>query len=297
MFKFSVPQKVYEIGGVKVGGDVGENPTVMIGSIFYYGDKVVQDDKNGVFDREKAEELIMKVEDLSDRTGLPAMVDVVCSSANVAAKYLEFAADVTEMPILIDAVSEDAAIRGMEYAEEIGIINRTILNSITPETKESVYKKIKDVGLEAAILLTYSSRAIISYKERVKLLENMIPRVKEAGIVKPLIDTVVMDISTLGLACKAIYEVKDRFGYPAGCGAHNAIDSWGALKRRKDKQLKLACSSIVNGLPIAVGADFVLYGPINAAEYIFPAIGIIDASYGQVMMAVSYTHLTLPTKA
>ena len=165
LFKFSVPQKVYEIGGVKVGGDVGENPTVMIGSIFYYGDKVVQDDKNGVFDREKAEELIMKVEDLSDRTGLPAMVDVVCSSANVAAKYLEFAADVTEMPILIDAVSEDAAIRGMEYAEEIGIINRTILNSITPETKESVYKKIKDVGLEAAILLTYSSRAIISYKE------------------------------------------------------------------------------------------------------------------------------------
>ena len=35
MFKFSKEQLVYEIAGVKVGGEVGENPTVMIGSIFY----------------------------------------------------------------------------------------------------------------------------------------------------------------------------------------------------------------------------------------------------------------------
>jgi len=40
----------------------------------------------------------------------------------------------------------------------------------------------------------------------------------------------------------------------------------------------------VNGLPIAIGADFVLYGPVSSAEYMFPAISLIDASYGQIMM-------------
>ena len=283
MFTFSASQKVYEIGGVKVGGDVGENPTVMIGSMFYLGDKIVQDAENGVFDREKAEELVRRVEELSDKTGLPAMLDVVCSTGKVALKYLEFAADVTEMPILIDAVTEEAAIKGLEHAKDLGIVDRTILNSITPETKEPVYKKIKEVGLEAAVLLTFSSRAIISSSERVKLLKTMIPKVEEAGIAKPLVDTVVVDISTLGLACRAIYEVKDKFGYPAGCAAHNAVASWSALKR-KSKELRHVCSSIVNGLPVAIGADFVLYGPIKSAEYIFPAITLIDASYGQVLM-------------
>ena len=30
MFKFGKEQKVFDIAGVKIGGDVGENPTVMI---------------------------------------------------------------------------------------------------------------------------------------------------------------------------------------------------------------------------------------------------------------------------
>ena len=284
MFKFSSPQKVYEIGGVKIGGEIGENPTVMIGSIFYKGDKLVEDEREGRFKREDASGLIAKVEEISDKTGLPAMLDVVCSTTENAGKYLEFAAETTEMPILIDAVSEEAAIEGLKKARELGIIDRTILNSVNPETKDPVYETIKEVGLESAILLTFSSTAIISSKARVELLEKMIPKAADAGITKPLIDTVVLDIATLGLACKAIYQVKDRFGYPSGCGAHNAIESWGTLKKKRDKQLKLVCSSIVNGLPIAIGADFVLYGPIKAAEYMFPAISLIDASYGQLLM-------------
>lgn len=284
MFKFNKEQAVYDIAGVKIGGNVGENPTVMIGSIFYKGDKTVQDDKTGTFEKERAKELIAKVEEISNRTGLSAMLDVVCTSAQVAEKYLRFAADATRMPILIDAVSEEAAVRGMDYAKELGIIDRTILNSINPETKEPVYWKIKEVGLESAIILTYSTKAIISSRERVNLLETLIPKVEKAGIRKILVDTVVMDIATLGLACKAIYEVKDKFGYPAGCGAHNAIDSWKSLKEKKDKQLTLICSSAANGLPIAIGADFVLYGPLNIAGYIFPAVSLIDAAYGQTLM-------------
>jgi len=284
MLQFEKEQKVYEISGVKIGGQLGENPTVMIGSIFYKGDKIVKDEKTGTFDQERAEELIAKLEEISDRTGLPAMLDVVCSEPQVAEKYLEFAADATGMPISIDAVSEEAGLKGIECAKELGMVERTIFNSLNPETKLQIYEKIEEVGLDSAIALTYSTRAIISSKERVKLLDTLIPRAETAGIRNVLVDTVVMDIATLGLACKAIYEVKNKFGYPAGCGAHNAVESWRALKKKKDKMLTAVCSSIVNGLPIAIGADFVLYGPINAAEYMFPAISLIDASYGQVLM-------------
>ncbi|MEM0010968.1 MAG: hypothetical protein QXT84_04655, partial [Candidatus Bathyarchaeia archaeon] len=96
--------------------------------------------------------------------------------------------------------------------------------------------------------------------------------------------TTVLDIATLGLACKAIFEVKERYGYPAGCGAHNAIASWKALKEKKNKILEISCSSIANGLPVAIGADFILYGPVSDAEYIFPAISLINAAYAQILM-------------
>ena len=274
----------YDIGGIKVGGEVGENPTVMIGSIFYRGDKIISDEKAGVFDREKARELISKVEEMSERTGLSAMLDVVCTYAETARGYLEFVADATQMPILIDAVSEEAAATGLESAKELGIIDRTVLNSVNPETREKVYEKINETGLKAALLLTYSTKAIISSKERINVLEAMIPKVKAAGVEKMLVDTVVIDIATLGLACKAIREVKERFGLPAGCGAHNAISSWKTLKEKKDKTLTLTCSSVANSLPIALGADFVLYGPISEAAYVFPAVGLIDAAFGQALM-------------
>jgi len=283
MFRFEAEQKVFEIGGVKVGGYPGEHPTVLIGSIFYLGDKVVIDEKKGLFDREEASNLIHQAEEISTRIGVPSMLDVVCSNGDVAAKYLEFAAETTEMPILLDAVNEEAALKGLDCAKELGIIDRTVFNSITPDTKEAVFKKIRRVELKSAILLTYSSRAIISSEWRVKLLDQMIPKAVEAGIDKPLIDTVVVDISTLGLACKAIFEIKNRYGYPAGCGAHNAVGSWTTLKK-KSREVKVACSTVVNCMPAAIGADFVLYGPLKYARYIFPAVGVIDAAYGQLLM-------------
>ncbi|HDO42190.1 MAG TPA: hypothetical protein ENH03_04750, partial [Candidatus Bathyarchaeota archaeon] len=221
---------------------------------------------------------------ISDRTGLPAILDVVCSTPENARKYLEFAADATEMPISIDFVSEEAGLTGMETAKELDIVDRILLNSINPKTNPSIYDKVREVGIRSAIALTYSTKAIISYKERIKLLDVLIPKMREAGIENILVDTVVLDIATLGLACKAIYEVKERFGYPAGCGAHNAIASWKSLKKKKDKTLSMVCASIANGLPIAIGADFVLYGPINDAKYIFPAISLINAAYAQILM-------------
>lgn len=256
----------------------------MIGSIFHKGDLCILDEDTGELDRKLVEALIKRVEEQSDRTGLQAMLDIVCSIPGTVRDYLEICTNATEMPILLDAVSEEAAINGIEHAEEMGLLNRTIFNSLNPHTSNEVLEKIKDVGLRSAVVLTYSSKAVTSYVERVRLLETLIPKIAEAGVRNILVDTFVMDVPTLGLSCRAIYEVKDRYGYPAGCGAHNAVGSWKSLKKKRDQRLKLVCDSVVDSLPIATGADFVFYGPINGAKHMFTAVGIIDACYGQIQM-------------
>ena len=65
IFKFESKQLTFEIAGVKVGGEIGENPTVMIGSIFYSGDKIVKNGAEGIFDEEAARDIIAKTEELS----------------------------------------------------------------------------------------------------------------------------------------------------------------------------------------------------------------------------------------
>lgn len=284
MITFKQNPKTFEIGEIKIGGRIGVNPTVMIGSIFYKRDPLITNSKTGEFSIAAANALIEEVEEVSERTGVPFMLDVVCSIDERVEDYLGWAADATSNPLLIDAVSNEAALRGLEYVREQGILSRTVFNSLNKATSSLIYDKISEIGLESAIILTYSNEAAASSTERVKLLETLLPRARSAGISKPLIDTFVMDVPTLGLACKALIEVKSKYGLPVGCGAHNASGAWRQLKKQRDVQITTACSTVIDTLPAALGADYIIYGPLSMASYLFPAVGVIDTAYGQVAL-------------
>ncbi|MGE5893266.1 MAG: tetrahydromethanopterin S-methyltransferase, partial [bacterium] len=73
MFRFQKDQKVFDLNGIKIGGQPGENPPLMISSMFHNKDRIVQDRK-GNFDRQRAKEIIKKQEELSAATGIPGMV-------------------------------------------------------------------------------------------------------------------------------------------------------------------------------------------------------------------------------
>ena len=47
MFRFDKEQIVLDVAGVKVGGQPGEYPTVLAGTIFYGGHKIIEDEKAG----------------------------------------------------------------------------------------------------------------------------------------------------------------------------------------------------------------------------------------------------------
>src|SRR3990172_6400978 len=75
MFRFDKEQKVFTLDGIKVGGQPGENPPLLISSMFHNKDRIVTDRK-GNFDRAKAAELIKIQEGLSASTGIPSMATI-----------------------------------------------------------------------------------------------------------------------------------------------------------------------------------------------------------------------------
>jgi len=283
MWTFEKEQKQFEIGKVKIGGFPGERPTVLIGSIFYHKQKILKDEAKGEFDREKAEQLIKKQEEFSDKTGNPHMIDLVGSTTEAMRRLLDFVSGVTDIPILMDGVSAGVRIAGLDYVKECGLKNAIIYNSILPEHRKEEIDKIKETGTKSAVLLAFTTKEFTS-EGRIKAIRELLPVVYSAGVENLLIDTAVIDIPTLGMACRAIYELKKEFGLPLGAGAHNAIGTWRGLKTKMGPQATDPSMAVACAITVAAGADFVLYGPIEHADYMFPTIALVDAAYAQLAM-------------
>jgi len=284
MWQFKSEQKRFRIGNVSIGGMLGENPTVLVGSIFYHRQKSVNfQEETGQFNRDKAEKLVKIQEEFSDKTGLPCMLDVVLPSKKWTSQILDFITSVTDAPILIDAPSAEVRVAGLDYAKQVGILNNCIYNSLNPESKSIEYEKSKETGIECAVLLAFNMKSITA-TGRVEAIKQLLPKTAQAGIKNPLIDTCVLDVPTLGSAFKATFELKNELGYPTGCGAHNAINTWRGLKGKMGLQAVKPCVAVANAFTIAAGADWILYGPIEDAPYVFPAVAMVNSAFAQLLI-------------
>jgi tetrahydromethanopterin S-methyltransferase subunit H len=282
MFKFNKEQKVFEISGVKIGGQPGELPTVMIGSIFYHRHKIVKDAKTGEFDEAVAEKLLEHERELSDKTGNPRMVDICCSWPEAFSKFIDFVSEKIEDPFIIDGATADVRIAGAKYIGEVGLSSRTIYNSITPHAKEEELLAIKEAEIKSAILLTLNTRnpTVIG---RLETLNELLMLAKKAGIENVLVDTTVLDIPDPGPVSKAIYYVKEKYGLPAGAGTHNSIARWMSRTKLSSEQYLMA-STVANIFPIVAGGNFVLYGPIEHASAAYFYCALADAYVGYNMI-------------
>lgn len=278
MFKFIKEQSIFDIAGVKIGGQPGQLPTVMIGSIFYHSDKIVKDEMEGNFDREKAEDLLKQEEEVSERTGNPRIIDIVGASPKALIRYIDFITDVTESPFLLDGTTMNVRIEALKHVADVGLADRAVYNSITPDAKPEEIIAIKEAGLKSAVLLTYNSRKP-TMEGRINVLKGpkgLLSLAKEAGIEKPIVDGTILDVPDPGVVAKTIYSIKNEFGLPAGCGAHNSIDRWHA-RRKLNPATYLMGSLVANVTPIIMGANFLLYGPIKKASESYPPCALADA--------------------
>lgn len=285
MMPYTSEQRTLDIGGVKVGGRPGLIPTVMVGSIFYSKDKLVVNEKSGSIDKQKTEAMLEQLAEVSEKTGLPSMLDVVAVTPEAIDNYLRILADLTDMPLLIDGSgSSEVNSAGLATARNAGFLDRVVLNSLTPEDGDDIYNAIQDTGARSAVILTFSSVAMASATKRSEIADSLLQKAERAGITNILFDTGVVDLLTLGLACRALVSIKEHHGLPVGCGAHNAVAMWNGLVSkfgRKAKEPAFVGSSL---MPVVLGADFVLYGPIKHAPITFPSIAMIDVALSGALL-------------
>ncbi|NYT02878.1 MAG: tetrahydromethanopterin S-methyltransferase subunit H [Methanosarcinales archaeon] len=282
MFRFAREQSVINVGGVKMGGQPGELPTVLCGTIFYHGHKIVRDEEKGLFDAARAEGLVLRQAELAEETGNPAVLHLFARTGQAFLRYLDFVEKVWNGPLIVD--SSDALTRSSmaRTATEIGYADRTIYNSISVALTSGEREALQDSDVDSAILLAYNP-ADGGVDGRIRLLEEggaglergLLPLARDLGMTNLLLDPGVAPLgSGAGSALRFSVVAKARFGLPVGSGMHNAASSWGWLKGRG--AAKKCCDAAASALQQLAAGDFVLYGPIENAETVFPVTAMAD---------------------
>lgn len=286
MFRFDKEQIVLDIAGTKIGGQPGEYPTVLAGTIFYGGHNIIEDEKAGVFDKDKAEALIKTQEEMSDVTGNPHIVQTFGQTPEAIVKYLEFVGDITDAPFFIDSTSGEARIAGANYASEVGLEDRAIYNSVNMAADEAELEALKETKLSASIVLgfnpmdpTVDGKIGIWEDGAGTIDKGLLEMAAECGIDKYLMDVAVTPLGQgAGVAVRTSFAVKSKWGYPVGSGIHNVPSAWDWLREyKKDhKEAWPVCDVGSNLIQQMAGGDFVLYGPIENAKMAFPACAMAD---------------------
>ncbi|VAX20011.1 N5-methyltetrahydromethanopterin:coenzyme M methyltransferase subunit H [hydrothermal vent metagenome] len=271
--------------GVPMGGEPGEAPTLMIGTIFYDGHDIVKDQLKGAFDKSKAKDLIDLQAHWSEVTGLPCCLDVVASTEQAMENYLEFVVDEFDGPIMVDGSDAKVKMAGMRYLASKKLSDKVIYNSVSQETTDLELETIQECGVKVVIALVMNSLDF-SAEGKMKLVTDEngpVTRAKKYGVEKILIDPGVIDLPSIGTV-KEVMEKVGKLGYLTGSGVHNALSNWKGLKTKIGKDFKPAAKAVVNALSTAWSGDFVLYGPISDAPIVFPAVAMVDAILAQTRL-------------
>jgi tetrahydromethanopterin S-methyltransferase subunit H len=276
MRKFNTEQKIYDIAKVKVGGQPGELPTFLIGSIFWLGQKMVQDANKGIFDAKQAEDIINKMQVQSDMTGVPYGLDVVGTTEEAFSKYIDFVAKHTDCPIMLDAMSPRTRMAASDMAKNMGLSDRCFYNSVYKGVTDSELAKLKESGIKMSIVLADNPKDN-SMEGKMAVIEEALALAEKGGITKPLIDTAIPAFEPdMGTAVRAIPLMKEKYGHPVGLGSGNVVTTMGWVKAHVPKEFRTGCRTATNAIMQTMGANWLMIGPAEQADYVFPAVAVVD---------------------
>ena len=276
MLRFNTPQKVYEVGKVKVGGQPGELPTFLIGSIFWLGQKMVQDANKGMFDAKEAENIINKMQIQSDITGVPFAFDIVGTTEDAFSKYIDFVPKHSDAPLMLDAMSPKTRMAASDMAKKMGLQDRCLYNSVYKGVTDMELAKLKESGIKMSIVLADNPKDN-SLDGKMKVLEEALALADKAGITKPLIDTAIPAFAPdMGTAVRAIPKIKEKYGHPTGLGSGNVVTTMGWVKANIAKEFRKGCVTATNAIMQTMGANWLMIGPAEQAEWVFPAVAVVD---------------------
>ena len=274
-----VDVKPITIGNCTVGGPLGSHTGLAVGSIFYDNHSIVEDAFEGTFNAEKAAALIDRVNGLSKRSGIQMAFDIIGSDPDAFSRFIEFTADRTDLPLLLNATEAEVRIAGLEFADSKGLLGQSIFASLNEDTEDEEVEALCK-HKPAGIMILANDVGDPTPEGSVAMIRNYFqPMLNEIGCASPIVDLGVMDAPSVGIAMRGIQAVREEFGYPAGCAFSNCFPQWTGLSSLGREYVNLSLATAMICCRMA-GGDFLHYGIIEKCRAMAHVLGSAELFLG-----------------
>ena len=289
-FKFKTEPKVYDVGGVKFGGQPGDYPCVCVSSIFQKGDKVFEGKRKEGFNEKRAEELLKTQDKIWVETGVPGMADIVANTGEEFKTYIDFVTSVSCMPFCVDAWVMKPKLEGAAYCAEKGLLDRMFYNSLTVWEKdlETEIREIAQIGVKHVLLVAFDQNDQLP-SGRITGTQGILDLIDKVGakFETIIVDTSVMNGPATAFCGLANRMIKEKWGFAVSSAPSNGSYMWNKARELWGFKGWSAADAALEALAAFWYHDMIFSGPMAGAIRIMPAVAMSQAFLATTVFAES----------
>jgi len=264
----------YSYGNIKLGIGKFELPPVLIGTIFYQNETIVNRKNPEIFNMQKAIKRIETHQSLSEKYKIPNLIEISATTPKSIIKYLEFYLDHFNPPFILGGNFE-SRIAGIEYLEENGIKpEHYIYNTISNLKNQKEVEVLKKYKIKSAVVLILGSENMTSTQRFSYITEktqpnnvNMIDGLKDIGVERIWIDGGVVNLESLAHILETQQLISKSLRLPVGTAPSLFLFQYSSPRLNIKFHTRYRRASIM--FIVAWYSNFIFYGAIEDAKESF----------------------------
>ncbi len=266
--------KFYSYGNIKLGRGSFELPPVLIGTIFYQNETIVDRKNSEIFNIQKAKKRIDTQISLSEKYNIPHLIEISAITPKAMIKYLEFYLDNYEPPFVLGGNFE-SRVAGIKYLAELSIKpDQYIYNTISNLKNKKEIQILQKYKIKSIVVLILGSNNMTSTQRFAYLTENNQPDnsnilegLKSIGIKKILIDGGVIDIESLAHVLETQKLISVSLELPVGTAPNLFLFQYSSPRLNTKFHTRYRRASIM--FIASWLSNFIFYGAIEDAKESF----------------------------
>ncbi|MFW9874640.1 MAG: hypothetical protein ACFFG0_16155 [Candidatus Thorarchaeota archaeon] len=266
--------KFYSYGDIKVGRGDFNLPPLLIGTLFYQGQSLVNRKSSEIFDERKALKRINMHVSLSNQYKIPNLIEISATTPKAMVKYLEFYLSNFNPPFVLGGNFE-SRVAGIEYLSEHGIKpDQYIYNTISNLKNKHEIEILKKYKIQSIIVLILSSENMTSSKRyeyitgknqpnNVSILDGL----KSLGVEKIWIDGGVINLESLAYILETQQLISTALQLPVGTAPNLFLFQYSSPRLNIKFHTRFRRASIM--FIVTWYSNFIFYGAIEDAKESF----------------------------
>ena len=264
----------WNYGTIKLGINNFNLPPVLIGTLFYQGQSLLDRSNDEIFNQEKAKKRIFNQKALAEKYKLPNLIEISGNSPKAMVKYLEFYLDNFDPPFVLGGTF-DARLVGIEYLNERGVKpDEYIYNTISNLKNKKEIELLQKYKIKSIVILILGSENMSSTQRYAYLTEknqpnntSIIDGLKKIGIEKIWIDSGVITLESLAHVLETQQIVSTSLQLPVGTAPNLFLFKYSSPKLNIKFHTRFRRASIM--FIASWFSNFLFYGPIEDAKECF----------------------------